>query len=143
MHGAQAIERVISHHRGNRDYDICLIDWKMHDIDGIEVTRRIRAEVGYDVPIVMISAYDYMEIEEEARAAGVDGFLPKPLYRTAVYEEISRELKERLLVQLINGRNYTKKLIKISEFSTPGKTQLRSNPLTFQNALYYNFSCSM
>ena len=48
-----------------------------------------------------------------------------------------------LLVQLINGRNYTKKLIKISEFSTPGKTQLRSNPLTFQNALYYNFSCSM
>ncbi|MFR1952390.1 MAG: response regulator [Lachnospiraceae bacterium] len=95
MHGAQAIERVISHHRGNRDYDICLIDWKMHDIDGIEVTRRIRAEVGYDVPIVMISAYDYMEIEEEARAAGVDGFLPKPLYRTAVYEEISRELKER------------------------------------------------
>ena len=95
MHGAQALERVISHHRGNRDYDICLIDWKMHDIDGIEVTRRIRAEVGYDVPIVMISAYDYMEIEEEARAAGVDGFLPKPLYRTAVYEEISRELKER------------------------------------------------
>ena len=95
MHGAQAIERVISHHRGNRDYDICLIDWKMHDIDGIEVTRRIRAEVGYDVPIVMISAYDYMEIEDEARAAGVDGFLPKPLYRTAVYEEISRELKER------------------------------------------------
>lgn len=95
MHGAQAIERVISHHRGNRDYDICLIDWKMHDIDGIEVTRRIRAEVGYDVPIVMISAYDYMEIEEEARAAGVDGFLPKPLYRSAVYEEISRELKER------------------------------------------------
>lgn len=95
MHGAQAIERVISHHRGNRDYDICLIDWKMHDIDGIEITRRIRAEVGYDVPIVMISAYDYMEIEEEARAAGVDGFLPKPLYRTAVYEEISRELKER------------------------------------------------
>lgn len=95
MHGAQAIERVISHHRANRDYDICLIDWKMHDIDGIEVTRRIRAEVGYDVPIVMISAYDYMEMEEEARAAGVDGFLPKPLYRTAVYEEISRELKER------------------------------------------------
>lgn len=95
MHGAQAIERVISHHRGNRDYDICLIDWKMHDIDGIEVTRRIRAEVGYDVPIVMISAYDYMEMEEEARAAGVDGFLPKPLYRMAVYEEISRELKER------------------------------------------------
>lgn len=46
----------------------CLIDWKMHDMDGIEVTRRIRAEVGYDVPIVMISAYDYVEIEEEARA---------------------------------------------------------------------------
>lgn len=95
MHGTEAIERVISHHLGNRDYDICLIDWKMHDMDGIEVTRRIRAEVGYDVPIVMISAYDYVEIEEEARAAGVDGFLPKPLYRSAVYEEISRELKER------------------------------------------------
>lgn len=95
MHGTEAIERVISHHRKNKDYDICLIDWKMNDMDGIEVTRRIRAEVGYDVPIVMISAYDYVEIEEEAREAGVDGFLPKPLYRSAVYEEISRKLKER------------------------------------------------
>ncbi len=47
-------------------------------MDGsIEVTRRIRAEVGYDVPIVMISAYDYVEIEEEARAAGVDRFPSK------------------------------------------------------------------
>ncbi len=93
MHGTEAIERVISHHRGNRDYDICLIDWKMHDMDGIEVTRRIRAEVGYDVPIVMISAYDYVEIEEEAKGSGCRRFPSKPLYRSAVYEEISREVK--------------------------------------------------
>ena len=57
----------------------------MPDMDGIEITRRIRREVVNDLPIVMISAYDITEVEEEARAVGVNGFLAKPLYRSSVY----------------------------------------------------------
>ena len=64
-------------------------------MDGVEVTRRIRREVGNDVPIVMISAYDISEVEEEARAAGVNGFLPKPLYRSSVYAAIKDALKSK------------------------------------------------
>ncbi len=93
--GAEAVARVKETHREGRDIDLCLVDWKMPDMDGVEVTRRIRREVGDDVPIVMISAYDVSEVEEEARAAGVNGFLPKPLYRSSVYAAVKAALEHR------------------------------------------------
>ncbi len=95
LSGAEGVAWVTEAHRGGRDIDLCLIDWKMPDMDGVEVTRRIRREVGNDVPIVMISAYDISEVEEEARAAGVNGFLPKPLYRSSVYAAIKAALEHR------------------------------------------------
>ncbi|WP_462384592.1 hybrid sensor histidine kinase/response regulator [Intestinibacillus massiliensis] len=95
LSGAEGVARVKEMHREGRDIDLCLIDWKMPDMDGVEVTRRIRREVGNDVPIVMISAYDISEVEEEARAAGVNGFLPKPLYRSSVYATIKAALEHK------------------------------------------------
>ncbi len=95
LSGAQAVERVRETHREGRDIDLCLIDWKMPDMDGVEVTRRIRREVGNGVPIVMISAYDISEVEKEAREAGVNGFLPKPLYRSSVYAAIKTALEHK------------------------------------------------
>ena len=95
LSGAEGVERVKEMHREGRDIDLCLIDWKMPDMDGVEVTRRIRREVGNDIPIVMISAYDISEVEEEARAAGVNGFLPKPLYRSSVYAAIKAALEHK------------------------------------------------
>ena len=93
--GAEALQLVKEMHLEGRDIDLCLIDWKMPDMDGIEVTQRIRREVGNDVPIVMISAYDITEVEQEARAAGVNGFLPKPLYRSSVYAAIKAALEHK------------------------------------------------
>ena len=61
---------------------VCLIDWKMPEMDGIETTRQIRKIVGGEVPIVIISAYDWTEVEVEARAAGADAFVSKPLFRS-------------------------------------------------------------
>ena len=95
LSGAEAVKRVKGMHREGQDMDLCLIDWKMPGMDGIEVTRRIRREVGNDVPIVMISAYDIAEVEKEAREAGVNGFLPKPLYRSSVYSAIKEILEHR------------------------------------------------
>lgn len=95
LSGKEAVARVADTHRTGEDFDFCLIDWKMPDMDGIEATRRIRACVGPDIPIVMISSYDCSAIEEEALAAGVNGFLSKPLYRTSIYTAIKSALEQK------------------------------------------------
>ncbi|MGM9585526.1 MAG: response regulator [Faecousia sp.] len=80
--GEEAVTRVLEHHRQNRDYFACILDWKMPDMDGIETTRAIRRAVGDEVPIIIISAYDWSDIEQEARAAGANAFISKPLFRS-------------------------------------------------------------
>ncbi len=90
--GSEAVRRVSEARRADSDFDFCLIDWQIPDMNGIEVTRRIRADVGFDLPIIMISSYDSTEFEEEARQAGANGFLPKPLYRSSMYAAIQSAL---------------------------------------------------
>lgn len=77
--GAQAVERA-----AGGEYDLILLDQRMPDMSGIEAARAIRARVGRGVPIVLFSACDWAEIEEEARAAGVDGFLQKPFFKSSL-----------------------------------------------------------
>ncbi len=91
MTGKQAVEKVVERHSQNQDYFAGIIDWKMPEMDGIETTRRIRKAVGNDVPVIIISAYDWSNIEQEARAAGADAFISKPLFRsrlTRVFDEL-------------------------------------------------------
>ena len=83
--GYKAVEEVKRFLRDGRYYHIALIDWQMPDMDGVETARRIRHLVGPDTTIIMISAYDWSYIEEEARGAGVDYFIPKPLFRNSLY----------------------------------------------------------
>jgi signal transduction histidine kinase/CheY-like chemotaxis protein len=80
--GRDAVREVIRHHEESRDYFACIIDWKMPDMDGIATTRAIRRAVGDEVPIIIISAYDWTDIEPEARAAGANAFISKPLFRS-------------------------------------------------------------
>ena len=107
--GAEAVDHIVLHHNQKRDYFACIIDWKMPDMDGIATTRAIRKAVGNDVPIIIISAYDWSDIEQEARAAGANAFISKPLFRsrlartfnTLVGDEKTRE-QEMPLVDLKN-----------------------------------------
>ncbi len=78
--GLEAVEKAVSAVNGGNAFDVLIIDWKMPDLDGVETVRRIRAQVGPEVPIFILSSYDMSEIEDEARAAGVDIFLPKPFF---------------------------------------------------------------
>ncbi|MDD6051283.1 MAG: response regulator [Clostridiales bacterium] len=87
--GAQAVHEVVAHHQQKQDYFACIVDWKMPDMDGIATTRAIRRAVGRDVPIIIISAYDWSDIEQEARAAGVDAFISKPLFRSRLARTFS------------------------------------------------------
>lgn len=83
--GADAVQKAQTRHREGRDYHIVLLDWKMPGMDGIETARRLRAAIGTEVPILLISAYDWSDIEQEARAAGISGFLSKPLFKSTLY----------------------------------------------------------
>ncbi|MGN0794881.1 MAG: hybrid sensor histidine kinase/response regulator [Aristaeellaceae bacterium] len=80
--GAEALEQVVLRHQQRQDYFACIIDWKMPDMDGLTTTRAIRRAVGRDVPIIIISAYDWSDIEQEARSAGANAFISKPLFRS-------------------------------------------------------------
>ncbi|MCM1182982.1 MAG: response regulator [Roseburia sp.] len=65
--------------RGN-EYEVYIIDWMMPDMNGVEVARRIRKEMGGGVPIIILTAYDWSDIEDEAKEAGVTAFCSKPLF---------------------------------------------------------------
>lgn len=85
LDGETAISMATQHHAIHNDYYIILLDWKLPGIDGIETARRLRKKLGNDIPILLISAYDCSEIEEEAREAGISGFLSKPLFKSTLY----------------------------------------------------------
>ncbi len=85
LDGESAIEMVEHRRSLHDDYHIILLDWKLPGIDGIETARRIRKKLGRDIPILLISAYDWSEIENEAKEAGVDGFISKPLFKSTLY----------------------------------------------------------
>ena len=90
LDGSSAIEMAERRHAEARDYHIVLLDWQMPGMDGIETARRMREKIGEDVPILIISAYDWSSIEAEARATGVSGFLSKPLFKSTLYYGLSR-----------------------------------------------------
>lgn len=83
--GREAIDLVIKAHNTGRDYDVCIIDWKMPEMDGVQVTRKIRETLGPDALIIILSAYDWSEIEHEAREAGANAFISKPLFESSLY----------------------------------------------------------
>ena len=87
--GAEALGMIEHRHLSGRDYGVVIVDWKMPEMDGIEAVRRIRSEVDTKIPILLISAYDWSDIEDKAREAGVNGFASKPLFRSTLYDKIN------------------------------------------------------
>lgn len=92
-------------------YSVYIVDWLLPDMNGIEVTRRIRKEMGDNVPIIVLTAYDWSDIEEEAKEAGVTAFCSKPLFlselRSCLHSVVEAEKEEDLeetSVKLRTGR---------------------------------------
>ena len=86
---SKALKMITHRHETEQDYSIVILDWKMPDIDGIEMTRRIRSTVSPDIPILLISAYDRTDIEGAAKKAGANAFISKPLFRSTLYDTIN------------------------------------------------------
>lgn len=93
LNGKEALLRTRQAIRRHDEYKIYIIDWLMPDMSGVEVAKSIRSEIGDSVPIIVLTAYDWADIEEEAREAGVNAFCSKPLF-------ISEFI--RCLVQVLN-----------------------------------------
>jgi len=85
LSGEEAIEMVTRQYERGQGYRVILLDWKLPGMDGIATAKAIHARLGGDIPILLISAYDWGEIEDEARAAGIDGFISKPLFKSTLF----------------------------------------------------------
>ena len=90
--GQEALEMSKSRHQEGKDYRVVIIDLKMPDIDGIETIKRIHEEIDSNTPSLLISAYDYSDVEKSAKDAGANGFLSKPLFRSTLYNKINEVL---------------------------------------------------
>ena len=119
--GREAVERCYARHETGRDYFAVILDWKMPEMDGIETARKIRERVGKDVTIIILTSFEFSEIEEEARAAGVDAFIAKPLFRsrlTATLRQFTSGKKEknaRSLLESFAKTDYTSKRVLLVE----------------------------
>lgn len=80
--GEEAVARLAEAYDQAREYAVAILDWKMPGMGGVETARAIRKKLGDDVPIIILSAYDWSDIEKEAREAGVNAFIAKPLFKS-------------------------------------------------------------
>ncbi len=86
--GESAIRMIEEQYKKGTSYEIILLDWCMPQMDGIQTARQIHQKVAESIPIILISAYDWSEIEEEAKEVGVIGFISKPLFKSTLYHTL-------------------------------------------------------
>lgn len=86
--GQAAIDMIEERHRREDDYRFIFIDWKMPDMDGIETVREIRKRVGPDIPVFLISAYDWSDMEGHIDTSMIEGFVSKPLFKSTLYQRL-------------------------------------------------------
>lgn len=88
--GFRAVEEIRVSLAQGTPYALAMVDWRMPDMDGLETTRQIRRLCGPDTTIIIISAYDWSSIEQEARSAGANYFITKPLFASTIRDTLSR-----------------------------------------------------
>ena len=93
MNGMEAVEKAWQAHVMEDDYCIVIVDWKMPEMDGVETARRIRARLGSGMPILLLSAYDWENVKEEAIQAGINGFLTKPIFKADILEQMKQYIQ--------------------------------------------------
>ena len=111
--GMEAVEMISRRHERKEDYHFVLMDWKMPNMDGIETIRQIRERVGIEIPVFLISAYDWNDVESETDKNLIEGFISKPLFKSTLYEKLhqyeglhqtEKEEKENRVEMLVGKR---------------------------------------
>ncbi len=93
--GWEGIDKVRIRHGRREDYNLIIIDWKMPEIDGVETTRQIRKIVGNNTPVIILTSFSWDEIADEAREAGADTFVSKPLFASTVMDEFAEAFRSK------------------------------------------------
>lgn len=88
LDGRSAVEAAGRAHEAGNDYFAVIVDWKMPEMDGMETSRRIRETLGREIPIILLSAYNWEEVESEALEVGINGFLTKPVFRSELVQKL-------------------------------------------------------
>lgn len=113
--GSAAVEAAVSAHERGEDFNVILLDWKMPGMNGVETARAIRERIGEDVPILVLTSYDWSDIEDEARSAGINAFMPKPFFASTFWQTIrplfsehavQDKSKESADAGILNGRRF-------------------------------------
>ena len=95
LSGKEAVLRARQSIEMSDVYHAYIIDWRLPDMNGIEVTRQIRS-LNDDTPIIILTAYDWSDIEVEANAAGVTAFCSKPMFLSDLRETLMSALGQKL-----------------------------------------------
>ncbi len=122
LSGEDALKKVSLRHKADNDYYAIILDWKMPGMSGLETAREIRKIVGDTMPIIIISAYDWSEIEQEAKDAGAGAFISKPMFKSRVVRlfnelmgnnDTSSEPKN--IVDIMQSHNFNGKRVLLAE----------------------------
>ena len=113
--GKEAVLRAEEAHEQGKEFKVYIIDWLMPDMNGIETVRRIRKIIDPGTPIIILTAYDWSDVEQEAREAGVTAFVAKPLVMSELRAALTHTQPEEPLMKLPQHTDYTGKKILLVE----------------------------
>ena len=113
--GKEAVLKAQDAYEQKEEFKVYIIDWIMPDMNGIETTRRIRRAIGNEAPIIILTAYDFSDIEEEAKEAGVTAFVSKPLFMSELREALSVPVEETKVVDTSLTRHKGKKVLLVED----------------------------
>lgn len=93
--GSEAVEKAKLRHARREPFNLIIVDWQMPEMDGVETARQIRATTGDESAIIILTAYNWDEVLDDAIKAGVDSFIAKPIFTGALLDEFKSVLKKR------------------------------------------------
>lgn len=123
LSGEEAVHRIVDAGANDKKFAVVILDWKMPDKDGLETAKEIRAKVGRDISIIILSAYDWADIESEAMDAGVDAFIGKPLFKSRLIQVLKEvlgqdqgyEKKESTVLETFKQQDFSGKRVLLVE----------------------------
>jgi len=122
LSGEEAVKRIVNAGENDRKFAAVILDWKMPDKDGLATAREIREAVGHDISIIILSAYDWADIESEAMDVGVDAFIGKPLFKSRLVQVLKEVLgqeeheeKESTILESFKQQDFSGKRVLLVE----------------------------
>ena len=103
LDGDSAVKRLVEANEAGTDFSVVILDWKMPGKDGVETAAEIRRTVGDHIPLIILSAYDWSDIEAEAEKAGINAFISKPMFKSRLIRVLQTVLHQEQDEETVNA----------------------------------------